>query len=128
MKPSELIARYIRGEIAQAGVTQVQLAEALGLANQQAVSRRLKGETPFSIDELVAVFQLLDIESAEVLDEIQRLATREARRDHEHEKKIGVVVGDDDEAVTVEKSVRQESAASPPRPKALKQSKPRPRH
>jgi len=125
MKPSELIARYIRGQVAVAGVTQVQLAEALGLANQQAVSRRLKGETPFSIDELVAVFQLLDIESAEVLDEIQRLATREARRDHEHEKKIGVVVGDDDEAVEVDFTARQPTSPGPVAAALRPQTKPR---
>jgi transcriptional regulator with XRE-family HTH domain len=103
MEPHQLIARYIRGQLAMSGFTQQQVANATGIV-QQALSRRLTGQTPFSIDDLTAVVQLLGINYAEMVDEVQKMATREARRGNGNQKKIGVVLGDDDEGTEVEVS------------------------
>ncbi len=76
MKPHQLIARYIRGQLAMTGLTQTEVAERLGFPNQQALSRRLTGTTPFTIDELTAVVQMLGLDYAEVVNEIQRMSRR----------------------------------------------------
>lgn len=46
--------------MARMGVTQSQLASHLGMA-QAAVSRRLRGETSWRVDELQAVADFLDV-------------------------------------------------------------------
>lgn len=50
----------VRAEMARMGVTQVQLAAHLDMA-QAAVSRRLTGATPWRIDELQAVAAFLGV-------------------------------------------------------------------
>lgn len=47
-------------------VTQVQLAEALGL-DGSTVSRKLHGDRPWSVAELVAVARFLDVPAAQFL-------------------------------------------------------------
>lgn len=46
--------------------TQVQLAEHLGISHVT-VGRRLSGESPFTVDELVAVAQFLEVDPASLL-------------------------------------------------------------
>jgi transcriptional regulator with XRE-family HTH domain len=50
----------IRAEMARAGVTQTQLAVALGLP-QAAISRRLCDETPWRVGEIQAVAKTLGV-------------------------------------------------------------------
>ncbi len=52
--PSGVVGANVRAEMARRGLSQTWLSDALGLS-QTAVSRRLYGRTPWSIDELVTV-------------------------------------------------------------------------
>lgn len=54
----ERVAATVRAETARHGVRQRQMAELLGLT-QQSVSGKLKGSTPFTLDELAVVAPLL---------------------------------------------------------------------
>lgn len=58
---SVIVGSRVRGVMAERGVTQQQLAAALGFDAQTAVSKRLRGVTPWSIDELVATAAYLDV-------------------------------------------------------------------
>ena len=59
-QPHERIAAEIRAEVARQRATQVQLAQLLDLS-QAAVSRRLSGDTPFTLNELAAIAQFLNV-------------------------------------------------------------------
>ena len=50
----------VRAEMARKGVSQAALGSHLGIS-QVAVSSRLKGKTPFTIDQLAQVAALLDV-------------------------------------------------------------------
>ena len=58
--PTESVAAAVRAELARKRRTGVQLAELMGIT-QQSVSKRLCGNTPFSVTELVLVAEWLDI-------------------------------------------------------------------
>lgn len=58
--PTAATGANVRGEMARKGVTQVKLAHALGIS-QAAVSARLRGQTPFDINELAQIARLLDV-------------------------------------------------------------------
>lgn len=58
--PTALTGANVRGEMARKGVTQVDLASALGVS-QAAVSARLRGVTPFDINELATIAALLGV-------------------------------------------------------------------
>lgn len=62
-------AANIRAEMARRSVRQIALAKHLGLS-QTAVSRRLNGETEFSVAELVAVAGLLGVPAASLLGDV----------------------------------------------------------
>ena len=57
---SARVAAVIRAEAARRKISQGQIAELLG-TSQAAVSRRMAGITPFELDELPVVAQLLDV-------------------------------------------------------------------
>lgn len=61
------VTANIRAEIARANLTQTHLAEALGLT-QQSVSDRMRGRTPFTVDELLLVAALLNIPVTRLVD------------------------------------------------------------
>lgn len=61
-------AENIRAEMARQKVPQITLAAHLGIS-QAAVSRRLNGQTPFVVDELVAVAFLLGVSASYLLGE-----------------------------------------------------------
>lgn len=63
---AQRVADNIRAEVARRKLSQVKLAEQVGI-RQQALSRRLNGTTPFRIDELVRIAAVLDIPLAELV-------------------------------------------------------------
>ena len=60
------VANNIRAEVARRRLSQVKLAEQVGI-RQQALSRRLNGTTPFRIDELARIAEVLDIPLSELV-------------------------------------------------------------
>ena len=52
--------------MARAGLSQASLAESLGL-QQQSLSRRLSGKTPFTLDEAFAIATVLGVPASEIL-------------------------------------------------------------
>ncbi len=64
--PADHVAANIRAELARAGISQVSLTASLGIT-QQALSRRLLGKTPFSVDETFAIADLLGIPVSVIL-------------------------------------------------------------
>lgn len=63
---SERVAANVRAELARRRVTQTQLASVLGIP-QPAVSRRLGGKVPFSIDELADLAAYLGMPVASLI-------------------------------------------------------------
>lgn len=63
--PSDRVAAVIRGELARRGIRGTVLGEWLGLG-PGAVSRRLNGWTPFSVDELGEVAGRLGVNPLDV--------------------------------------------------------------
>lgn len=57
-QPTKRVAEAIRAQMSAQNITQHDVAAALGIS-QQSVSRRLSGLTGWSVDELVAVADLL---------------------------------------------------------------------
>lgn len=58
--PTALTGANVRGEMARKGINQTAMADALGVS-QAAVSARLRGVTPFDINELATIARLLDV-------------------------------------------------------------------
>lgn len=58
--PTARLGRNVRAEMARRGLSQMALASRLGVT-QAAVSRRLRGETPIDIDELVKIASHLNL-------------------------------------------------------------------
>jgi len=52
--------------LAYAGISQAELAEHLG-TNQASVSARLRGRTPFNINELTAIAQRLNVPLSDLM-------------------------------------------------------------
>lgn len=71
--PSNIVSAKLRGVMAEKRVTQVSLAERVGMP-QPVISGRLTGRTPWRVDELVKVAQALDVPLERVLplDELGR--------------------------------------------------------
>jgi transcriptional regulator with XRE-family HTH domain len=63
------VTANVKAEMARRDVTQQQLAERIGMA-QQSLSRRLRGETRFSIDELQLIADVLDVAITDLLSAI----------------------------------------------------------
>lgn len=64
--PSALTGANVRAEMARRGVTQAKLAAALGLS-QPSVSARLRGVTPFDVDELHTIAAFLGVPLSDLL-------------------------------------------------------------
>lgn len=58
--PSATTGANVRAEMARQGVTQMALARKIGLS-QAAISARIKGRTPFDINELSQIAEVLDV-------------------------------------------------------------------
>lgn len=69
-EPSEILGRNVRAEMVRKGVSQEALANRLQ-KSQAAVSKRLRGETPMSINEAVTVARHLGVPLAVLLDGIE---------------------------------------------------------
>lgn len=67
------IASVVRRTMAEKGISQTVLAQALG-SSQSAMSRRLLGRIPFSIDELERIANALDVQLAELIAEPENAA------------------------------------------------------
>ena len=65
-KARSVTADNVRAEMARRRVTQSQLAEALGIG-QPAVSGKLKGRSPFDIDELATISEFLHVPLAALI-------------------------------------------------------------
>lgn len=63
---AESVAGNVRAEMARLRVSQSEVGSALGLT-QQAVSRRLRGEVPFNVNELGVVADVLAVEVTDLL-------------------------------------------------------------
>lgn len=58
---AEVVGATVRAELARAGKSQTDLAAVLGVT-QTAVSKRLRGVTPFDVNELALVANALDLD------------------------------------------------------------------
>jgi transcriptional regulator with XRE-family HTH domain len=63
---SEGVAEELRALLARRQISGKQLAAHLGIS-QFAVSRRLRGETPFTVDELTAIAEFLGVSLHDLL-------------------------------------------------------------
>jgi len=63
---AERVNSNVRAEMARAKRTQAALAHQIGMG-QQALSRRLTGQTPFTVDELARVGQALGVSLADLV-------------------------------------------------------------
>ncbi|MEU4391611.1 helix-turn-helix transcriptional regulator [Kribbella sp. NPDC023855] len=66
--PAQRIGANVRAEMARRGISQVAIASKLGLP-QTSVSKRLRGEVAFNVDELTAVADHLGVPLAALLAE-----------------------------------------------------------
>ena len=57
---SQVVARNVRALMAVRAVTQMQLADVLGLS-QTGISNRLRGKTPFDVNELGAIASAFNV-------------------------------------------------------------------
>lgn len=67
--PSQLLGRNVRAEMVRRGVSQEALARRLG-KSQAAISKRLRGEQPITVDEAVTIADHLDVPLASLLEGI----------------------------------------------------------
>jgi transcriptional regulator with XRE-family HTH domain len=58
--PTATTGANVRAEMVRRGISQTALASRLGMS-QAAVSKRLRGETPFDINELAQIAAALDV-------------------------------------------------------------------
>lgn len=65
-RPREYVAANVRAEAARRRLTQTALAGKLGIS-QEALSRRLTGRVPISVDELVDYASALGVSPSELL-------------------------------------------------------------
>jgi len=70
--PTQVAGANVRGAMARRGITQVQMATLLGVS-QPAVSARLRGETPFDVNELARVAKALDVPIERLVEGIDEL-------------------------------------------------------
>lgn len=68
---SQRVAATVRAEMARLDISQHDLAIALGVT-QQAVSLKIKGKRPLSVDELDVVAPLFGMTAAELVDDAKK--------------------------------------------------------
>lgn len=73
---SAIVSRRIRGVMAELGVTQGQLGERIGM-RQVVISKRIRGDVPWRVDEVVDVAQALDVPLERMLP-LEELSHRRA--------------------------------------------------
>lgn len=61
------VGSNVRAEMARRDLTQQRLASEIGMA-QQSLSRRLRGDTPLTVDELQAIADVLGVPAAALLE------------------------------------------------------------
>ena len=66
LTPTAQTGRNVRAEMARAGVSQIDLAERVGLS-QSGLSKRLRGVVPFDVNELDSIATALDVPIADLL-------------------------------------------------------------
>jgi transcriptional regulator with XRE-family HTH domain len=66
LPPRNPVTANVRAEMARRGETQQSLADRIGM-KQQGLSRRLRGETRFTVDELQRIADALEVRAAELL-------------------------------------------------------------
>ena len=64
---SEVVAQNLRALMARCGVTQAQLGKVLGVS-QAGVSARMRGRTPFDLNELGALAQAFNVPPAALVE------------------------------------------------------------
>lgn len=74
---SVAMGRAVRGAIAQAGLTQADVAERIPGLSLPTLSRRINGALPFTWPELVAICALADTPVADVVGAAVRMANRD---------------------------------------------------
>lgn len=63
---NERVAAEVRASIARKGVSQTIVAERARMSNAS-LSRKLRGQYPFAVDELLAIAPLLDTTASSIL-------------------------------------------------------------
>ena len=66
--PSDRVAATVRAELARQRIPSRRVREALDMG-RSSLSRRLTGETPFDVNEIVALARLLELPTAVLLGE-----------------------------------------------------------
>ncbi len=83
--PHQLVAAYLRGYLAERGISHMTAAGMVGM-RQQNFSRRMLGATPFTVDELADVCRALGIDLGELVDGAQELKGKVAPRRRDAQK------------------------------------------
>jgi len=73
--PSRTVAANARAEIARLGRTVQPIAEQIG-QNRVTLGRRLSGQLPFTIDEIVALSRVLGVPLATLLDGVEETESK----------------------------------------------------
>ncbi|MGW4097097.1 helix-turn-helix domain-containing protein [Mycobacterium sp. NPDC004974] len=64
--PSAIAGANVRAEMARRGISQTLVGDRLSLS-QPAISARLRGQTPFDLNELVAIAEFLEVPVAALI-------------------------------------------------------------
>ena len=74
LTPTAQTGRNVRAEMARAGVSQIDLAERVGLS-QSGLSKRLRGVVPFDVNELDAIATALGVPVVSLLPQPEAVAS-----------------------------------------------------
>ena len=72
--PTAQTGANVRAEIARRGMTQAEVAAAMGVSQSQ-FSKRLRGTIPFNINELSTIATLLDVPLGDLLPRSEAVAS-----------------------------------------------------
>lgn len=70
MTTNQVIGEAVHGYMWRLRISQEQLATALGIT-QAAVSKKVRGKRPFTVDELIAISEVLDTPVSKILAEVK---------------------------------------------------------
>jgi hypothetical protein len=71
------VGRAVRGAIAATTLSRADVAEAMGIS-LRSMHRRILGELPFTVTELMTISKLCDVSLAELLARVERIASGDA--------------------------------------------------
>ena len=74
LTPTAQTGRNVRAEMARAGVSQIDLAERVGLS-QSGLSKRLRGVVPFDVNELDSIATALGVPVVALLPQPEAVAS-----------------------------------------------------